>query len=70
MLAELAVLGGDSGADHVTVDLFNAHPVARRAAAREQVAEHCDCDRRRHETVGQHPEDRAKDERQHQFDQE
>ncbi len=70
MRTELAVLGSDRRPDHVAVNLVDAHPVARRAPAAEQVPEHRRGDRWRHETIGQDPEHRADDEDKNQLDDE
>src|SRR3546814_2403434 len=49
MAAEFAVLAGDHGALHVVVDLADRHPVLFDLMPIDQVADHREGDRRRHE---------------------
>ena len=68
MRAELAVLGRDRRTDHVAVGLADRHPVLVRTAAGDHVAEHVEGDRRVHEAIGEHPQDRDQEEGEDQLD--
>ena len=68
MRAEGAVLRSDRRADHVAVDLVDRHPVARRAASGEDVADHGDGGGWIDEAIGEHPQDRDQEEGDDQLD--